>query len=336
VASAGSDQTVRLWSVAAAKEVRRFQGIHRGASDTLAFSPDGRTLASAGPRYLGSLYNHPFGNPINQFGAAGGQFGLMGGLNQFGNGGFNQFGNLGGHFGLQGGGMSQQQVLLWELASGRERGWVADGSRAVRFAPDGKSLLLGIKNNKVVVQKLAALAPPTRGGIAPATDPSTLWSDLIGTDATRAYRAVWQLAAAPERALPVLRDNVRPARPPVDPAVIDRLIADLDSNSFSVRQKASEELEQLGRQTEPALRKVLGSRQSLELTKRVERLLNRLSERGLAPEAVRITRAVEALEHINTSEARGLLETLAAGLPGHVTTDEARAALTRMNQVASP
>ncbi len=47
VATGSSDRTVRLWSVKDARTVRLFQG-HRSGVMALAFSSDGKLLASAG------------------------------------------------------------------------------------------------------------------------------------------------------------------------------------------------------------------------------------------------------------------------------------------------
>ena len=50
IATGSGDRTVRLWSVQESRTVRLFQG-HRGTIMALAFSRDGKLLASAG-KYL--------------------------------------------------------------------------------------------------------------------------------------------------------------------------------------------------------------------------------------------------------------------------------------------
>jgi WD40 repeat protein len=46
LASAGDDQTIRLWETATGKEIRRLTG-HQSGISSVAFSPDGKRLASA-------------------------------------------------------------------------------------------------------------------------------------------------------------------------------------------------------------------------------------------------------------------------------------------------
>ena len=73
-----------------------------------------------------------------------------------------------------------------------------------------------------------------------------------------------------------------------------QLVADLDSKRFSVRQKATEELEKLGELAEADLCHALNRKPSLEMTRRLEGLLARLKKRS--PESLRKQRAITLLE----------------------------------------
>jgi outer membrane protein assembly factor BamB len=71
-----------------------------------------------------------------------------------------------------------------------------------------------------------------------------------------------------------------PAPPPPDPkrvAEAARWIKDLDSDRFAIRQKATEELEQLGGAAGPALHEQLRTKPSLDVRTRIESLLQKLS-----------------------------------------------------------
>lgn len=157
-----------------------------------------------------------------------------------------------------------------------------------------------------------------------------LWADL-GSDGARAYRAVRRLGAAGPRAATFLEGRLKGAAAP-DERRTARLIADLDSDDFARREKASAALEALGARAEPALRQALEGNPSAELRRRARRLLQRLSaaaERPPSPELVRL-RGVEALEAKGTPEARKVLTGLAAGPASAPLTAEAKAALLRL------
>jgi hypothetical protein len=108
------------------------------------------------------------------------------------------------------------------------------------------------------------------------------------------------------------------------------LIADLDSEVFAMRDRASRKLERLGDRAEPALRQAQKDRLSPELHERIEKRLARLETAGLSPDTLRVVRAVETLEHAGTAEARQLLAKLATGAPEARLTREAKAALRRL------
>jgi hypothetical protein len=148
-------------------------------------------------------------------------------------------------------------------------------------------------------------------------------------DAQRAFRAESTLIAVPEQAVSLLRESLRPiARP--DPKRLGRLVADLDSSDFTVREKAESELDSLGELAEPALRKVLEGQPSLEVRLRVKGLLKKLEGTITAPEKLRILRSLEVLEQIGTPESEQVLRTMTQGAEEALATREAKASLQRL------
>jgi hypothetical protein len=61
-------------------------------------------------------------------------------------------------------------------------------------------------------------------------------------------------------------------------------------------------------------------------------LLEKAKNSDLTGESLRVSRAIEALEHAGTAAARELLNRLAAGAPGAWQTREAKSALRRLDR----
>src|SRR5439155_8384254 len=126
----------------------------------------------------------------------------------------------------------------------------------------------------------------------------------------------------------------------VDEGRLARLITDLDSGRFAVRERAARELEGLGSAAEPALRKALAGRPSVEARNRMAKLLEQEARQRSSPtpDRLRQMRTLEALELAGDREARRLLKELAGGMPGVWLTEEARASLGRLapRRTASP
>jgi hypothetical protein len=158
---------------------------------------------------------------------------------------------------------------------------------------------------------------------------AALWTDLADEDAAKAFRAVWKLVQLPKATVSLLEGRLRRVAA-VDARHLAQLVADLDSNRFSVRKNATAELEELGELSEPALSKALAEKPSLEVRQRIELLLKRLEEKSKSPEVPQVLRALEVLEHIGTPEAQRLLQTLSKGAPGARLTQEAKASLERL------
>jgi WD40 repeat protein len=227
---------------------------------------------------------------------------------------------------------------LWEIASGKVRGQIeghSDWVWAADFSPDGRLLATGSQDTTVLLRDM--LQPNDE--LAPRVPLSnekleSLWTDLAGEDAVKAYRAIGALVAAPDQALLFLREHLRPITMPT-PEQLNRLIADLDARQFSVREKATRELEKLGRLARPKLQQVLAGQPSPEVRQRVAAILQRLEQSPLtmSPEELRIWRTVEVLEHIGTVAAREILEKIGRDGPDNSpVVRDARAALERLRR----
>jgi hypothetical protein len=231
-------------------------------------------------------------------------------------------------------------VHLYEVASGRKRHRLEghEGSgysvTSLAFSPDGRRLASGSIDTTVLVWDVTGRLD--KGRLRPAQlsdkDLERLWADLTSDDAGRAYRAVWTLAAASAQVVPFLQKQLRPV-PNIDPEVVAQLIARLDDDAFTVRRKALSELKKLGEVAEPALRRALEQKPSVEMRRRLQELLSTLEEERKAPsrEMLRDVRAVEVLEQIGTLDARRVLEVLSRGAPG-ILQREAQAALGRLDR----
>jgi WD40 repeat protein len=233
----------------------------------------------------------------------------------------------------------KQEIALWEVVTRKKRATLrAPGNNwpPLAFSPDGRLLASCCRDasNHSMVQlwNLASVKrkPPD------AAETARLWGLLAGEDASDAYRAIRTLTAFPPLTMPLLRKQLHPLLLSEDESrKIDRLLADLDSDNFAAREKASKELKAFGVRAEGALRRVLVGRPTLEVRRRVDSLLAAI-ERQKAVQPIQQLRALEVLEHIGMAEARSLLADLAKGVPEARLTQEAKASLARLAKRPAP
>jgi len=226
-----------------------------------------------------------------------------------------------------------QEILVWDLSRGRElrrfKGFDAQVT-LLAFSPDDRKLLSGLDDSSLLVWDVGPRGAVPRNNLG-AAGVAKVWADLAGTDAPRAFRARWALASSPAEALALLKGRLRRAQPP-DAKRLQRLLADLGSDQFAVRSKAQADLEELGDLAEPALRKALAEKPTLEVSRRVQKVLERLRGPVTRPELLRPLRAVAVLEEIATPAAREVLAELASGAPEGRLTREARTSLSRLDR----
>jgi WD40 repeat protein len=322
LATAGLDGTVRVWDAVTGKERRRLSG-GKGTLESVAFSPDGGLIAATGQDQKVWLWRAESGQRLFELPGPKG-WGMTVAFSPDGRTLISaSFGDA--VYGARGR-LPANPLRLWDVASGQERarfGGHQGSAHAAAFTADGTAIVSGGGDGTLLLWDLTG----RRIGVEPAPAESA-WEELLADNAAVAHRAIWSLVARPKQALPLLRDALRPV-PGVDQARVAKLIRELDDDSYPVRERATEELEEAGEPAAPALREAAKKSPSAEVRDRAGRLLGKLSAPAASPERLRARRALEVLEHLEGPEAAALLKSLAAGNAEAALTREARAMLGR-------
>ena len=225
-------------------------------------------------------------------------------------------------------------VRLWNAATGRAQahyaGLKADVT-ALAFAPDATSLVAGMRDGTISILEVErSFAPTPKLG---QDELESYWTDLAGADAGKAHHALGELVAGAKTSVPFIKARLKPAREP-DPGKIEQWVADLSSDKFTVRQTAAKELEKGDVHVVVLLQEALKTNMSLEASIRLKKIVHNISE-GPGPDTLRTVRAIMTLERIGSTQAQGILETLARGAPRARETEEAKASLERLGQRVS-
>jgi RNA polymerase sigma factor (sigma-70 family) len=309
--------TIGVWHIASGEKGATFSSVE--AVENLVFSPDGRMLASSNDQGPTRLWDVETGRELRPLSATAEAYGLA----------FSRDGKW-----LAGAGADRdEKIHVWEVNTGQEvRRFTGHltGAMSVAFAPDGRTLASGGADSMVLLWDLTGRQQKGRLQAVKWTPPELeqCWKDLTSAEGPRVLQAIWDLAAASEQAVPLLRQRIKPVES-ADAKRVERLIHDLDSEDFQTRTKATQELENIVDEAESALRKKLVEKPSLEMRQRIQQVLSKL-EPAASAERLRALRAIQVLEYIGTPEAREHLRTLAKGVPDARLTREAKAALERL------
>lgn len=215
-------------------------------------------------------------------------------------------------------------VRVMEVASGAERlSFRHNGPvTGLQFAPDGRTLAAASREAPVYLWDLTG----EYTGKPPAWDADKAWDNLGSKDAAKAFAAIRMLRANPDRAMSLLKEWAKlPVAPEAE--VLKKLLADLGSEDFTTREKATAALGAAGESVRAAMEAEAVRTQSPEAARRLEGLLAKLDVP--TPAHWRLVRAVEVIEGIGSREAKELLEHWSGGVAGAYLTAEAKAALRR-------
>jgi WD40 repeat protein len=325
---------VHLFDVARGKESRRLRApgqTQHSSRHILAFSPDGRLLAEELGGNAIMLWDPRSGKPVRQltwptrYDPKEPEFSedppKTPGVSSF------VFAPDGRSLIVAG---CDRRLHVWEVASVGERYLVAapGGWLGLGAARAGR-VLVGCSREKKEIYLWDLPAWPSAPRPDPLPGAKETWSGLADADAARAYALMRGLVADPREAVALL-DKRLTAVPPVGVRKVERLVRDLDDDSFEVREDASRRLGELKEVARDALVSALAKGPGAEPRRRMQQLLDAL-DAPLDGERLRLLRAVEVLEAISTPEARRMLKRLAAGEPRAPLTREAKAALGRLD-----
>ncbi len=220
-------------------------------------------------------------------------------------------------------------VRLYETATWTVRAEFRGGQgrvTALAFTPSG-TLLAGGLDTTVLAWDVR---PPR---VADTVSLESAWNNLGKREAGESFKSEGKFLAAPADTVKLFAEKTKPVAA-LDPKRIRRLLADLGSDKFAVREAASKALRGLDEQAIPYLEAKLKKAEALEVRLRVEKILERLQGAAITSEHLRQIRAVMVLERLGDGESKKLLKRWAGGPVGALLTLEASAALKRMEAVA--
>lgn len=318
---AWGDKKVQAWETATGKKIKEFFAGHEDRSYAAAFAPNGKWVAVGGQEAVVILCDLDTGKEFKRL------TGLPGATSALD---FSPDSRT-----VAWGGWDGGPVVVWEIATNQQLRRFSGHLGRIRslvFSPDNKFLASGSEDTTALLWDVVASTRLTGKRAGPSkSNLARCWTDLANEDASTAYEALCELVAIGDQAVPFLATHLKPVSA-VSVEMIRKLIADLDSEHFRVRERALKELERLGDLAEPSLRQTLEKKPSVEVRQRSERLLARIDKSHHTLAHFRLVREIEALERIGSPIAQAILRKVANGAPEARLTKEAMASLERVEQ----
>jgi WD40 repeat protein len=318
LAAAGNGRVI-VWNADTGQEVRQIDTQQPAAC--LAFSPDGKLLAGGMYDSNVRLWDPETAREVRALvGHSSAVYALA----------FTPDGR-----GLVTGGFDRT-VRLWETASGLPiqvwKGHLGPVT-AVAVTPDGRTVLSGSADTTLLLWDVTGRC---QGGRLAAdkltpTDVDSLWQQLAAESPHKAHAALWALVAAARDSVPLLKGRVFST----DPERLKKLLGQLGSDDFRVREEATRKLKNYGRWIEGVLDQEMHKPIPTEARSRINDLLRGMRQAkvlSLQQERLRTHRLMQVLEQSGLPQARHILRDLARGATEPEMREEARATLRRLER----
>ncbi|MDB5356582.1 MAG: hypothetical protein JWN24_3035 [Phycisphaerales bacterium] len=308
LAASGHD-AIHLWDVVAGKEIGKV-GSRDSVGRTVTFSPDGRTLATiADDRIIvWELASGKARSICSGFSGSASAVPLSDGRTVVGSVG------------------RDHVVRVVDLPTGHElhrlpghTGWIY----ALALSPDGHRIVSGSEDHTAIIWELGPRHAPTKELTQPELEGG--WIRLGDADATKAYQAIIAFADSPAAGVPFLQSHIAAAAAP-NAETVQKLVADLNSDSFHDRQAAMHGLQAMGEPALPLIEQAARKFAVAEVQLSVDRLRQ---SRGRWDGDLRLLRAIEALELTHTPVANAAMKELAEHFPEGSIRAAARASASR-------
>jgi WD40 repeat protein len=229
---------------------------------------------------------------------------------------------------------AEQSIELWDLAIGQRAAELKYRTPDVvqmnatyyclglMFLP-GRRLIAAYGDRTALFWQM----PPETEKPPPQRLSERTFDDLATPEPRVAQNAVWALVNEPAKAMPLLRERIKPAGAIAD-SDVRSLVTDLADTNFVRREAALRRLHELGHGIEKTLEAAAARTTNTEQSRRLKSLLDACRDDGPMNAAERrALRAIQALGIINSPDARSLLESWSKGDAAAILTREAKAAL---------
>lgn len=224
-------------------------------------------------------------------------------------------------------------VRLWESFSGQQvglfKGHHGPGT-AVAFSKDGRSFFSASADTTILHWDATGAGPTVPVFKLTVPEMQDMYLNLASEETARAHGVLWKFVGGGKDSVNYIESNLYL----VDPKHIDQLFEDLKSETYKVREKATAELEKYGRWMQGRLEEAAKNKDNtLEVSRRIERLLTKLSTAGslsLPQERLRIRRAMLIMEQVADENSVRVLDKLSKGAPEPALQAEAAASVVRL------